>query len=352
MSSMKTIVLSIFTLQGGGAERFVLTLAEAFRDLGHDVHVLCFKSQNDYHLPTGIHFHYLNYQSFRSIPKGAVRYWLFSKVFDRYVKKHIGQPDLILSNLREVDSVLHYSSLSNIVYVLHNTLSIEYHLTANSAETQELAQLYSNRPVVGVSAGVMDDYQHIIGHHTNIRAIHNPINQPQIIEKSKAFTPDLPPRYIVHVGKFKPQKDHFSLIRAYAKSEQALPLVLVGTGPLENATRDLAIDLGVLDKVIFTGFQENPYPFIVQADAMVLSSKFEGFGIVIAEALALGVAVISTDCESGPRELLPENNLVSVGNVDALAEKIRQVCAQPHSYYSGFDEGLLPEVVAEKYLSI
>ncbi len=348
----KNIVLSIFTLQGGGAERFVLTLAEAFRDAGHDIHVLCFKRQNDYHLPKGVKFHYLNYQAFRSIPKGALRYRLFAKVFDRYVKKHIGQPDLIVSNLREVDAVLHYSRLPNIVYVLHNTVSREYDLTSKAGVTNSLKQRYNNRPVVGVSDGVVDDYQRTIAQHPRICTIYNPIPQQQLLAKSRAFTPELPSRYFVHVGRFKAQKDHQTLVRAYAKTPRKCSLVLVGTGPLESEIKNLVEELGIADRVIFTGFQENPYPYIARAQAMVLSSQFEGFGIVIAEALAVGVPVISTDCQSGPRELLPEKNLVPVGDVDALAEKMAQACENPDEYRSEFDNNLLPEAVAEKYLSI
>lgn len=349
---MKPIILTIFTLQGGGAERFVLTLAEAFRDLGHRVHIICFKSECDYTLPDDIHFHCLNYQSFRAIPKGILRYRLFARIFDTYVKKHIGSPQLILSNLREVDAVLHYSQLKPIVYVLHNTLSIEYDLTNNPTVIKTLRKRYQNHPVVGVSNGVVDDYCQSIGEHTNISAIHNPINQAKIIAASQHTPQNLPPRYIVHVGKFKPQKDHHSLIQAYAQAAPTLPLVLVGTGALMEECRTLATDLGVADKVIFAGFHENPYPYIRHATLMVLSSQFEGFGIVIAEALALGIPVISTDCDSGPRELLPAQNLVPVGDIVALANKISAAIAEPTAYYPGFDEDLLPITIAKKYLAI
>lgn len=82
------IVLTAFTLQGGGAERFVLTLAEAFREEGFEVHIVCFKSEAAYVLPKGIYYHYLNYQPFRSLPRGQLRYRWFAAVFDRYIQKH------------------------------------------------------------------------------------------------------------------------------------------------------------------------------------------------------------------------------------------------------------------------
>ena len=350
----KIIVLAIFTLQGGGAERFVLTLANAFAQLGFQVHVVSFKRQVDYDLSDSIHYHFLDYQAYRWLPDGPLRHRLFAQRFDRYVRQHIGPPALLLSNLDQVDKVLHYSKLSHIVYVLHNTLSVEYNLgnSMQRRQTTQLARLYANHPVVGVSQGVVDDFLRHIGPHPNIHAILNPIDGEEIRLQAQAFMPDISPGYLVHVGKFKKQKDHATLIRAYAASQRRVPLVLVGTGPEQDDCRALAAELGVADRVIFAGFQPNPYPYIAHAGCMVLSSRFEGCPLVIGEALALGVPVISTDCESGPRELLPPHCLVPVGDVSALAEKMDMLTAHPETFVSPFHEALLPQRVAQDYLRI
>ena len=350
----KIIVLAIFTLQGGGAERFVLTLANAFAQLGFQVHVVSFKRQVDYDLSDSIHYHFLDYQAYRWLPDGPLRHRLFAQRFDRYVRQHIGPPALLLSNLDQVDKVLHYSKLPHIVYVLHNTLSVEYNLgnSMQRRQTTQLARLYANHPVVGVSQGVVDDFLRHIGPHPNIHAILNPIDGEEIRLQAQAFMPDISPGYLVHVGKFKKQKDHATLIRAYAASQRRVPLVLVGTGPEQDDCRALAAELGVADRVIFAGFQPNPYPYIAHAGCMVLSSRFEGCPLVIGEALALGVPVISTDCESGPRELLPPHCLVPVGDVSALAEKMDMLTAHPETFVSPFHEALLPQRVAQDYLRI
>ncbi|MBP0556258.1 glycosyltransferase, partial [Mycobacterium tuberculosis] len=91
----------------------------------------------------------------------------------------------------------------------------------------------------------------------------------------------------------------------------------------------LAVDLEISDKVVFTGFKSNPYPYIKHAKCLVLSSRFEGFGRVIAEALAVDTPVISTDCPYGPSELLPKQNLVPVDDIDALAQLLEQAMANP-----------------------
>ena len=351
----KIVVLVIFNLQGGGAERFVLTLAKAFLKLGYQPHVVCFKRHMDYALPDGIHYHFLNYQAYRWLPKGSLRHRLFARRFDRYVRQHIGLPALLLSNLYSVDQVLHYSRLSNIVYVLHSTQSAEHGLQGLSRQTpiRQLGQLYANHPVVGVSQGVVTDYLQHMGPHHNIRAILNPIDREGIRQQAQAFVPDiLPHGYLVHVGKFKKAKDHTTLIRAYAASQQRIPLVLVGTGPGQEACRLLVKELGIADRVIFAGFQANPYPFIVQAVGMVLSSLYEGCALVIGEAQALGIPVISTDCNSGPRELLPPHCLVPVGDVSALAEKMDMLMRTPETFVSPFHEALHPQRVAQDYLRI
>ena len=350
----KIIVLAIFTLQGGGAERFVLTLANAFAQLGFQVHVVSFKRQVDYDLSDSIHYHFLDYQAYRWLPDGPLRHRLFAQRFDRYVRQHIGQPALLLSNLDQVDKVLHYSKLSHIVYVLHNTLSVEYNLgnSMQRRQTTQLARLYANHPVVGVSQGVVDDFLRHIGPHPNIHAILNPIDGEEIRLQAQAFMPDISPGYLVHVGKFKKQKDHATLIRAYAASQRRVPLVLVGTGPEQDDCRALASALGVADQMIFAGFQQNPYPYIAHAGCMVLSSRQEGFGGVIAEALALNISVVSADCESGPRELLPKHCLVPVGDVRALAKKMDATLETPEAYVSSFPEILLPAQVAQAYLDI
>lgn len=347
------IVLAIFTLQGGGAERFVLTLGKAFFELGFDVHIIGFKKQIDYPLDENLHYHTLDYQKYRWIPK-SWRYRIFAKVFDSFITKNIGQPSLILSNLYPVDCVLYHSKLTNIAYVIHNTLSVEYNFNQNADKINHLQSLYQNRPVICVSVGVKDDFIHYLGNHAQITAIHNPIPKVDIIELAKNhidLNQNCQNGYLIHVGKFKPQKNHIRLIQAYAKSSMQYPLVLLGTGGGMVKCEELVNKLNIADKVIFKGFCSNPYPYIKNATAMVLSSDFEGFGIVIAESLALGVPVISTDCPSGPAELLPANNLVPTNDIDGLADKMTQVMADPKVFYSPFDESLLPKNVAKNYLT-
>jgi glycosyltransferase involved in cell wall biosynthesis len=103
-------------------------------------------------------------------------------------------------------------------------------------------------------------------------------------------------------------------------------LVIIGDGKAGPALKGLAEELNIAPRVRFLGARSDPYPYMARADALVISSKFEGFGGVIVEALALGIPVVATDCKSGPAEILDGGRygtLVPVGNADRLAQAIR-----------------------------
>ena len=137
--------------------------------------------------------------------------------------------------------------------------------------------------------------------------------------------------YVRHEGKLvvtacrlDPQKDFLTLLRAFqiVLRHVEASLVIVGDGPLRGKIMEDAISLGIGDRVILTGFQENPFPYIGAADVFVLSSFFEGFGNVLVEAMALGVPVVSTDCPSGPGEVIEHRFnglLVPVGDAGEMA---------------------------------
>jgi glycosyltransferase involved in cell wall biosynthesis len=135
---------------------------------------------------------------------------------------------------------------------------------------------------------------------------------------------------VITVGRHAEQKDHRTLLRAFALARRRVNarLVLVGQGPLRGELESLARELEISDSVVFAGWQQNPFPLLARSDLFVLSSRFEGFGIVLVEAMACGLPVISTDCRSGPREILRDGEdgvLVPVGDVEALAEAMTRV---------------------------
>ncbi len=346
----KTIVLAIFTLQGNGAERFALTLAKGLIDAGHEAHIVYFKNIIDLPIPEGVKLHFFDYQKYRAIPK-FMRASFAAKAFDRFVIKNIGIPDLVLSNLFPVDFILSKSQLPNVHLVIHNTTSLEYGERLEGMKKQ-LDKVYLAKPCVAVSKGVEKDFIEIFGSKSRITTIYNPIDVEQVVSTSNEYIPDIEKPYIVNVGKFKQQKRHDILIKAYAKANVQEKLVLVGTGELLEASKKLVKDLGIEDKVIFTGFKKNPYPYIKHAKLMVVSSDFEGFSIAILEALALGTPIISTDCPSGPSEVLEGQQLVPVRNIDEMAIKIKLATSDPILFKVNLGQKFLIPVTVDNYLNL
>ena len=127
------------------------------------------------------------------------------------------------------------------------------------------------------------------------------------------------------------QKDHGTLLRAYARVRSRVAavgdLVLLGDGPDRAALEALAGELQIAQFVRFLGFCSNPFPYVRAAEMLILSSRYEGFGMVLAEAMALGTPVIATDCPTGPRDLLGDGAglLVAPGDIESLATAIERL---------------------------
>jgi glycosyltransferase involved in cell wall biosynthesis len=161
------------------------------------------------------------------------------------------------------------------------------------------------------------------------RAAAEPCPHPWVAEPSPARGP-----VIVGAGRFQRQKDFPTLIRAFARLRLERPcrLLLLGEGGWRDRLVALIQDLGLGAEVDLPGFQPNLYPFLARADLFVLSSAWEGSPNVLTEAMALGTPVVSTDCPSGPREILEGGRfgpLVPVGDTDALAAAMARTLDSP-----------------------
>ena len=160
------------------------------------------------------------------------------------------------------------------------------------------------------------------------------------------------------VGSMKAQKNHPLLLRAFAgMGRWDARLMLVGTGAGEAGLRVAADELGITQQVIFAGFHSDPTPFYQTADLFVLSSDYEGFGNVIVEAMACGTPVVSTDCPSGPAEILEQGKhgrLVPVGDVEALTSAMQAALAARHDpdALKQRAANFAPAIAAKRYLEL
>ena len=194
--------------------------------------------------------------------------------------------------------------------------------------------------VVAVSRGVAEDVAARSGlARERITVVHNPAVTPEIARLSREpvahpwFTGTGVP-VVLAVGRLGAAKDFPMLIRAFARLRADRPTRLVVLGKDKDARktekrvavyRALAAGLGVADDVDFPGFVANPFAWMARASVLAVSSRHEGFCNVIAEALACGCPVVSTDCPSGPAEILDGGRygrLVPVGDAAAMAEAL------------------------------
>lgn len=362
ITSNKPIILLILkALEGRGAERMVTTLARAYIDMDYDVHVLCLEDTMDMCLDSRVHYHVVPYNQplFNIETEQATAYKQVAACIDEYVLKNIGIPELILTNIYKVNWIMAYSDLPNIVNVLHTALSRQFQeklATMPAQTTTHLKMVYGAHPCSCVSEGARQDLLTLIGHHDHrTTTIYNPCDVSQIQQlASEPFSIKefglTDKGYIIHVASFDAMKGHRELLLAYAKTGRKLPLVLVGKGRLEDEIKQLAIELKIEDKVYFLGFHANPYPLIARAALLVMTSKYEGFGYVIVEAQSLAVPVISTDCPFGPRELLPQKNLVAIDDIEGLAALISQALDNANQFITPLNRQLLPKHIAQQYL--
>lgn len=194
--------------------------------------------------------------------------------------------------------------------------------------------------LIAVSKGVAEDVASItripLG---TIHVLPNPVVTPELaaLAQSPIDHPWLVtkgPPVILGVGGLRRQKDFPTLIRAFALVRETRPvrLVILGKGRKTPAFERLAEKLGVRQDVSFPGFVDNPYAYMARAGLLVLSSAWEGSPNVLVEALAVGTPVVSTDCRSGPRDILQDGRygpLVPVGDAGAMAEAILQTLDNP-----------------------
>lgn len=196
--------------------------------------------------------------------------------------------------------------------------------------------------IVTVSDGVADDLATCAKiSRKSIRTIYNPVVTPELIRQSQApldhpwYSPGSPP-VILGVGRLARQKDFPTLLRAFAQVRAKRParLLVLGEGKKRQELEALAKELHVNDEVAFPGFAKNPFSFMANSDVFVLSSLYEGLPGVLIQAMACGCPVVSTDCPSGPSEILAHGSygpLVPVGDNEALAQAIHTVLDKPLS---------------------
>ena len=186
--------------------------------------------------------------------------------------------------------------------------------------------------IIVPSEGIRRDIvEHFGASELKTKVIYNGIDLVSVRELAKAdinLKKDC--QWIATSCRLSPQKDFATLLNAFkiVRNNIKAKLIILGDGEMRRTIEDWLEDMGLKEDTVLLGFQENPFRYISKADVFVLSSFIEGFGNVIVEAMALGVPVVSTDCPSGPGEIIQHGIngfLVPVGDYNRMAVYILNI---------------------------
>ncbi|QCZ94451.1 glycosyltransferase [Salinimonas iocasae] len=305
MNRHNSIAFIINSLEGGGAERVMCKLLSIMEPYftQHQIHVhlvLLDALAEAHECPDYVNKITLNTEG--SLVQGY-----------RQLKPLLKQlsPSLCLSFLTR-------SNMLNVVLshqlgyqaVISERVNTSSHFPGGLKDTISKVMVKATYPrahrVMAVSEGVKADLvEHFNVKEDRVQTVYNPYDIDAIHELADKPVDDLPQNaYIIGTGRLVKNKNFRLLIDAYAKSDVPEDLVILGQGDQEAALKEQVSRLGLSERVHFPGFKSNPYPYIKQARYFVSTSNAEGFPNAIVEAMCLGKAVVATNCESGPAEIL------------------------------------------------
>ena len=306
----------------GGTERLSLSLAREWTRLGHTVEFGVLSSEGELACDFRSQFTVVDFRArrLRHALGSLIRYFRHSKAEIFLVQMWplsviavvawwlAGKP----GTLHLADHTHLSSHRANETFLLKWSIRLTYPLATS---------------IIAVSEGVRSDLQALSRlPASRIQVIYNaiPFELPPLLTKRKSLHD---PARLLAIGRLIPAKAHHLLLEAIARVRVHWPvsLTILGDGPLHDSLLEAARKLGIDDCVSFSGFSPDPRPNLESADLLVLSSTHEGFGLVLAEAMAFGLPVVSTDCPGGAAEVLDHGRygvLVPVNDPDALAEGI------------------------------
>lgn len=337
----RRIALFIPSLHGGGAERVLLDLASEFVAAGHDVDLVlmnCYPSPLLELVPPRVAL----------VDLHCPRFWASTPSMVRYIRRR--RPDGIIAAMPLANAIAGYArTLARVPLRLvlseHNYLSLAFGDLERFPKDAMLAPLIRigyrfADAIIAVSQGVAERLRQAgLVRPELVRVVYNPAYSPRIEILARqpaphAWLEDPSIPVVVGSGRLEEQKDFPTLLEAFAllKAKRPARLIILGEGSQRPALEERARRLNVADDVALPGFVINPWAYMSRAAVFALSSIHEGLGNVLVEALALGTPVVSTDCPSGPAEILAHGRfgtLVQRRDARALAAAIGQAIDTP-----------------------
>lgn len=330
---MKKILFLIPTLCAGGAEKVLINLVNHMDFSRFDVTVQTIVDIGEFRADLRPEVHY------KTIAKSNAAAYLVQfvlpprLVYDLYIKDRKNPYDVEVAFLEGSSAkILAHSTnkkAKKIVWIHLDLFTLDENETVFSTTEKARACYEKFDKIVCVSRDVQTGFIKKFGLEEKTAVYYNAIDDVMIRAKAQESI-ELPPLSgirFVSSGRHVHFKGFDRLLRVLArlKDDYSFSLILLGSGPQTEMLQELAESLGLSDRVFFTGFQQNPYPYVASADAYVCSSFVEGFATVVIEALVLDLPVVTTDC-SGMRDMLESNayGLITENSEDGLYEGLRK----------------------------
>ena len=307
------VTLFINSLTSGGAERVLSVIITELIRQNIAVTLLCIEKDNVYTLPKEVNIIYLskltkydhNIKKFLYLPYLALK-----------LKKHIKE-----NNTPLIQSHIYRANFSNLlakVFGAKHKVEVVEVISINHFKSQSLSAkinlrliklLYKYADLVIFKAQRMkEEFLKEVPNIKNYTVINNPYNIEKIkhlaLETVDDFTFNPDKKYIINVGRLSSQKKQITLIETVAQLNDNIELIIIGEGEEQQNLEDAIVKYKLKNRVHLLGRKDNPFKYIAQADLFVLASSGEGFPNVIVEAMITATPIISTDCISGPREIL------------------------------------------------
>jgi glycosyltransferase involved in cell wall biosynthesis len=330
------IAVFLHCLEGGGAERISVNLATEMAHRGLLVDMVLVQGRGTHlsRVPPNV----------RVVDLQCRRHLTSLLPLVRYLRRE--QPQVLLSALTHTNlyalAARHLARVhTRVVIRINNTITEELRvargLVARVIRPWGVRLLYRQADgIIAVSHGAGESLRDAFGDFgVPVEVIPNPVVVPELYEQARQplehpwFLAGAPP-VLLTLGRLVPQKDLATLILAFAlvRHQARARLLIFGEGEERPRLERLILDHGLREDVQLPGFVSNPFPYMAAARGVILSSRYEGAPSVLVEALALGTPVASTDCPSGPREMLRDGRwgrLVPVGAPPALAEAMLEI---------------------------
>lgn len=239
--------------------------------------------------------------------------------------------------------VSRYVSTGSWIVSIHENLTEALKSLRSKKARKRLKEIEAYKKaqgVITVSEGLKDDLVNNYGFEGDlVKVIYNPLVKPDIDELamkpvSHQWFQDKIDNIIIGIGRLENQKNWPLLISTFSKfvEQRDARLIILGEGKNRSRLEDQIRQLHLEDKVSLPGFVDNPYSYIARSRCLVMSSDWEGFGNVLVEAMAVGKPVVSTNCPSGPGEILEWGKwgeLVPMNDEDRLLEALNKTWANP-----------------------